>query len=165
MGSSSRSQCCQILNDHNFFQNSPSLRLKYFIILTSKREIYPTIGNDKKHGKFRTVLLNMSGVNPTATPPRSPNSPEEDKEAEEPESDAGAASKSTDDESDDKVPDDFDQLVGLPQQQSQLPDLFRPGAGEPNIIPESVHYVGYFSNHEQSMQRVVQVRRHLKIRF
>jgi hypothetical protein len=51
-----------------------------------------------------------------------------------------------------------DQLVGLPPQPSQLPDLFRPGAGEPNIIPESVHYVGYFSNHEQSMQTVVQVR-------
>ena len=31
------------------------------------------------------------------------------------------------------------------------------GAGEPNIIPESVHYVGYFSNHEQSMQTVMQL--------
>ena len=31
------------------------------------------------------------------------------------------------------------------------------GAGEPNIIPESVHYVGYFSNHEQSMQTVMQM--------
>ena len=145
-----------------FFQNSPSLRLKYFIILTSKREIYPTIGNDKKHGKFRTVLLNMSGVNPTATPPRSPNSPEEDKDVvEEPEPEVGAAApKTTDDDSsgsDEKVSDDFDQLVGLPQQQIRLPDLFRPGIGEPNIIPESVHYVGYFSSHEQSMQRVVQV--------
>jgi hypothetical protein len=62
---------------HFCFQTSPLLRLKYFIILTSKREIYPTIGNDKNQGIFRTVLFTMSGGTPTATPPRSPNSQEE----------------------------------------------------------------------------------------
>ena len=85
----------------------------------------------------------------------------EPESVEEPEPEVGAAApKTTDDDSsgsDEKVSDDFDQLVGLPQQQIRLPDLFRPGIGEPNIIPESVHYVGYFSSHEQSMQRVVQV--------
>jgi hypothetical protein len=51
--------------------------------LTSKREIYPTIGNDKNQGKFRTVLFNMTGAIPTtATPPRSPNSQEEKDAAE-----------------------------------------------------------------------------------
>jgi len=37
-------------------------------------------------------------------------------------------------------------------------DLFKPVPGEPDIKAESVHYVGYFSNHEQSMQKVVFMR-------
>ena len=127
------------------FQNSPLLRLKYFIILTSKREIYPTIGNDKNQGKFRTVLFNISGGGTTATPPRSPSSPQEKEKDSE-----GVVLMKVCDENIDEAGD-----RGLAQ--SQLPDLVRPSAGEPNIIPESVHYVGYFSNHEQSMQTVVQV--------
>ena len=33
--------------------SSQLMKLKYFLILTSKREIYPTIGNDKNQGQFK----------------------------------------------------------------------------------------------------------------
>ena len=31
------------------------LRMKYFVVMTSKRQLYPMYGGEKKLGKFRTV--------------------------------------------------------------------------------------------------------------
>ena len=92
----------------------------------------------------------MSGATPTATPPRSPNSQEDDE--------TGKESAETElAKEDDDISARAVAAATTDLHRNILPDLFRPGAGEPNIIPESVHYVGYFSNHEQSMQTVVQV--------
>jgi hypothetical protein len=88
----------------------------------------------------------MSGATPPATPPRSPNSQEDDKDL------AGTETELAKEDEDVSA-----RATAIDLHRNNLPDLFRPGVGEPNIIPESVHYVGYFSNHEQSMQTVVQV--------
>ena len=36
------------------------LRMKYFVVMTSKRQLYPMYGGEKKLGKFRTVSTSAS---------------------------------------------------------------------------------------------------------
>ncbi|CAB4059233.1 SZT2 [Lepeophtheirus salmonis] len=46
-----------LIND-DFHSSHENLNLKYYIILTSKRDLYPTYNVDKTKGQFRTVLKN-----------------------------------------------------------------------------------------------------------
>ena len=36
------------------------LRMKYFVVMTSMRQLYPMYGGEKKLGKFRTVSTSAS---------------------------------------------------------------------------------------------------------
>jgi hypothetical protein len=112
------------------------LRLKYYIVLTSLKDIYPaaTQGNVNSTGVFRTVSTGITAWR-TCSPPfiTSPNVSPEVVEA-------------TPDE-EPSTQREPPPPQGGPQHPQNLQD----------IKTEAVNYVGYFSTHEQSMQSVMQI--------
>ncbi|RZC33025.1 SZT2-like, partial [Asbolus verrucosus] len=121
------------------------LHLKYYLILTSKREIYPKSEVEPKLGKFRTVsstarslsaLEKMSGDLENSI-----LKPEDADNYELSSSDEhimfASENRSSDGKSDEK----------LPNQQLITPQI--------EISQEFVNYLGYYSSHEQLMQQMI----------
>ncbi|XP_050313415.1 KICSTOR complex protein SZT2-like [Anthonomus grandis grandis] len=112
------------------------LHLKYYLILTAKRDTYPMFENEQKLGKFRTV----SFTSPSSGIEKSVNEleislarSELTEESEYTESDADEIS--------------LDRCSGEKPLCKLLANVV--------IMQESVNYLGYYSSHEQIMQELI----------
>jgi len=132
------------------------LRLKYFVLMTSKRELYPMYGVEKKLGKFKTVSTSQSLkiLQKIATPKYPPSRPPTSAPGATPEN--GLASglpvlTITEENSTattrETTPDQ--ELEGTSMKSHILGKLS-------GIRRESVNYVGYYSAHEETMKTVIQ---------
>ncbi|XP_059469171.1 KICSTOR complex protein SZT2-like [Neocloeon triangulifer] len=122
-------------------QNPFALNLKYYILLTSRREHFPKHIVERKLGKFCTV--------PLATPPQfsllgSTSNPSFEEQELEEEDEPDFEGSSELDES--KI------LMASSQQQSAEMQLLFPHL---EIKQENVNYMGYYSSHEQLMQQLM----------
>ena len=54
-----KTDMCQMTSESNPHVQDV-LRMKYFVVMTSKRQLYPMYGGEKKLGKFRTVSTSAS---------------------------------------------------------------------------------------------------------
>ncbi|KAL1492858.1 hypothetical protein ABEB36_011037 [Hypothenemus hampei] len=113
------------------------LHLKYYLILTSKRETYPMFENEQKLGKFRTV----SSTGTSSGLEKSTN----DVELSLPKSDSYDEGENLENENDD---------VSLSRKTSEEKPLNRLLVNI-NIMQEAVNYLGYYSPHEQIMQQLI----------
>ncbi|KAJ8945629.1 hypothetical protein NQ314_009160 [Rhamnusium bicolor] len=112
---------------------SPSdnvLHLKYYLILTSKREIYPKSEIENKLGKFRTVSSTARSISALEN-----TSNESETSMEKTEHSEGDCDTSS------------DEHITFSQQSSTIPYI--------EIYQESVNYLGYYSSHEQLMQQLI----------
>ncbi|CAG9855485.1 unnamed protein product [Phyllotreta striolata] len=115
------------------------LHLKYYLILTSKREIYPKSEVDEKLGKFRTVSSTARSLSALE---REPNDLEFSTEKTRAESDITSSSELTALE---KTLNE--ESASCNQQSISLPYV--------EINQEFVNYLGYYSSHEQLMQQLI----------
>ncbi|XP_049806805.1 KICSTOR complex protein SZT2-like [Schistocerca nitens] len=106
-----------------------TLRLKYYIILTSRRELYPKLEIERKLGKFCTVST------ATHEQPQQPLPDDQcsDKNASDSETVHSGLESSTSSE--------HTKDISVPTQTQ--------------IRQESVNYLGYYSSHEQLMQQLI----------
>jgi len=128
------------------------LSLKYFVLMTSKRDLLPMLEVEKKQGNFRAVVSSMVSKNlpeSSSNPPlglnipRAPTPPliqallpPENEEME-----LSGAERSLDDDT-----EDTGGSIIKAQLLSKLSGIRR----------ESVNYVGYYSAHEETMKTVIQ---------
>ncbi|XP_008200755.1 KICSTOR complex protein SZT2 isoform X3 [Tribolium castaneum] len=115
------------------------LHLKYYLILTSKREIYPKSEVEPKLGKFRTVsstARSLSALEKNLSDLETSTSKHEDDNYELSSSDEHIIFNSESDKSDDQP-------------------IHQPSTPQVEISPESVNYLGYYSSHEQLMQQMI----------
>nr|XP_022914806.1 KICSTOR complex protein SZT2-like isoform X1 [Onthophagus taurus] len=133
------------------------LHMKYYLILTSRREIYPKFDNEKKLGKFRTVIslkseiekpkdeviLNELEIDTNETDLLSPI-------------DGASLESSLEDSkydnrsfSSERETDDSDEI------ENQKPKDKTKPRQRVEIKQESVNYLGYYSSHEQLMQQLI----------
>ncbi|KAK4871539.1 hypothetical protein RN001_015663 [Aquatica leii] len=130
-----------------------SLHLKYYLILTSRREVFPKAEGDRKLGKFRRV---SSAVRTTPVS-RKENRVEEDSistiDSQRSESEV-EFENSTDQTSLDLQSDtNSQQLEPTFQRPSRKGSV--PNFTHIEIKQESVNYLGYYSSHERLMQQLI----------
>jgi len=154
------------------------LRLKYFILMTSKRELYPMYGVEKKLGKFKTVSTSqtLKILQKIATPKYPPSRPPASAPGATPEN--GLASvlpilsmkeQNSATTTRETTPDQelegtsmkshilgIERLSWTLQFRLKEADLRRKRSKLSGIRRESVNYVGYYSAHEETMKSVIQ---------
>merc|ERR1719500_1048214 len=106
------------------------LTLKYFVTMTSKRQLYPLFGVEKKLGKFRTVSTSRS-LRMIKSMLQSAHS---------------SLPPSTAESRDTSPEQDTDTVVSI-----KSPLLGRLSG----IRSESVNYIGYYSAHEETMKAMI----------
>ncbi|XP_030748432.1 LOW QUALITY PROTEIN: KICSTOR complex protein SZT2-like [Sitophilus oryzae] len=109
------------------------LHLRYYLILTSKRDTYPMFENEQKLGKFRTVSFTASL-----------------------EADSKSNTSKLESSGEGTDPDRSKESIeeGSLSRSSEDPPLSKRLANV-RIRQESVNYLGYYSSHEQSMQQLI----------
>ncbi|CAH1153732.1 unnamed protein product [Phaedon cochleariae] len=123
------------------------LHLRYYLILTSKREIYPKFEVDEKLGKFRTVSSTARSLSALE---REPNDLETSmEESDRVHNDPDIASSA---EHSDVSNRDSDDVLNKPASLASVPSSLLPYV---EINQESVNYLGYYSSHEQLMQQLI----------
>ncbi|KAG5885699.1 hypothetical protein JTB14_002313 [Gonioctena quinquepunctata] len=122
------------------------LHLRYYLILTSKREMYPKSEIDEKLGKFRTV---SSTARSLSSFQREPNELELSQgKAEGPEeSEPSSSGEHLLASGYDSYETTNNEESSASQQSNSLPYI--------EINQESVNYLGYYSSHEQLMQQLI----------
>jgi len=131
------------------------LRLKYFILMTSKRELYPMYGVEKKLGKFKTVSTSQSKIiQKIAVPKYPPSRPPTSAPGATPENGSSSMvpvlslfKENSTTNTRETTPDQ--ELEGTSMKSHILGKLS-------GIRRESVNYVGYYSAHEETMKSVIQ---------
>ncbi|XP_075219216.1 KICSTOR complex protein SZT2-like isoform X2 [Lycorma delicatula] len=119
------------------------LSLKYYLLLTSRRELYPKLEIERKLGKFCTVSI----ASPSSTGPISV---------------AENSLMVIDD-----ILEDTDTSLGMKSEQMLQSPSDKEIVTLSKIRPEYVNYLGYYSSHEQLMQQLIleqaeAVRRHIR---
>ncbi|XP_056646993.1 KICSTOR complex protein SZT2-like isoform X1 [Diorhabda sublineata] len=120
------------------------LHLRYYLILTSKREVYPKSEVDEKLGKFRTVSSTARSLSALE---REPNEFAYNSEKNVHDSDILSSTEQQNfsiHTSNDTLNNDISFTT---QQSNSLPYV--------EINQESVNYLGYYSSHEQLMQQLI----------
>ncbi|CAG9759252.1 unnamed protein product [Ceutorhynchus assimilis] len=107
------------------------LHLKYYLILTSKRETYPMYEHEQKLGKFRTVSLSGSSVMEYVKKDIDLSLPTSEPEG------GGCSNESCDENSLSRSTDEKALIKST------------------KIVQETVNYLGYYSSHEQIMQKLI----------
>lgn len=163
------------------------LRMKYFVVMTSKRQLYPMYGGEKKLGKFRTVstsgalklhkkivtgssnLLTPGPSRPGGTPESGPVSGQSSVSVRALMGTTGPSSRETTPDQDLEGTSIKSHILGMraeegaswsiqfklkqsDRRQSSLLEQSKLSG----IRQESVNYVGYFSQHEETMKSVIQ---------
>ncbi|KAF5294731.1 hypothetical protein FQA39_LY00215 [Lamprigera yunnana] len=131
-------------------ESNIALHLQYYLILTSRREVFPKAEGDRKLGKFRTVSAALRLI-----PSQRKGNMEDDNN-----STIGSQSgsdidyeNSTEQTSVDIQSDSTSQQLDVDSQKN-----FRKYSVNPlhiEIKQESVNYLGYFSSHERLMQQLI----------
>lgn len=171
--------------DENSDFSSNEITLKYYLMLTSKRELYPKRDlENNKLGKFRTVysvgksVTNSQIESPSESSPASSTMPSSrkhskcefksssndlqeqivnisDTEGKNEENDNNLVAD--DDNDDDNNNDDVQAPTPPPVPSSPLTQSIL-GASSSNLVlirRESINYFGYYSSHEQMMQQMI----------
>ncbi|CAH1982614.1 unnamed protein product [Acanthoscelides obtectus] len=111
------------------------LHLKYYLILTSKREIYPKSEIEEKLGKFRTVSSTARSLSSTTDKDSNPNLTETFESSTEYASISRKNSNGSINQEESST------------QSNSLPYV--------QLSQEIVNYLGYYSSHEQLMQQLI----------
>lgn len=122
------------------------LHLKYYLILTSKREIYPKCDVEQKLGKFRTVsstARSLSALERNCNDLESSITKTTESETDAASSEDDHTTYNFENESD----GDNTNVESSLSQQSSIPHV--------EICQESVNYLGYYSSHEQLMHQLI----------
>ncbi|XP_048517774.1 KICSTOR complex protein SZT2 isoform X3 [Dendroctonus ponderosae] len=114
------------------------MHLKYYLILTSKRDIFPMFENEQKLGKFRTV----SSTGGPSTSDKSAT----DLELSLPKSESNGEAERAE-----RLADNDDKSLSRSSEDKPLSKLL----ATVTIMQESVNYLGYYSPHEQIMQQLI----------
>lgn len=117
------------------FPYSPSdyvLHLKYYLILTSKREMYPAIGREEKLGKFKTVSSASRSI-------------------------LGATTERDECVSNQFKPENFEDISSISENEHDDNELNNEKSNVTyiEISTEKVNYLGYYSSHEELMQKLI----------
>ncbi|XP_017776135.1 PREDICTED: protein SZT2-like [Nicrophorus vespilloides] len=128
-----------ISNISTTYNNSDNvIHLKYYLILTSGREMYPKTEVERKLGKFRTVSsTSRTAIMESEYAKEMPDDCDSDKKSESDRSELTNLTQSTTD----------DESGCEHKAKRQSPNI--------EIKPESVNYLGYYSSHEQLMQQLI----------
>jgi len=122
-------------------QDKKLLTLKYFVIMTSKRELYPMKGQWNTLGKFRTVTT-QQGVKDFSNASSAPRAtPEVISQGRRPSGEESSR------ESREATPE------GVAREETTLKSHILGKLG--GIRQESVNYIGYYSEHEETMKNVI----------
>ncbi|XP_066247487.1 KICSTOR complex protein SZT2-like [Euwallacea similis] len=114
------------------------VHLKYYLILTSKRETYPMFDNEQKLGKFRTV----SSTGTSSGLEKSVN----DVELSLPKSDSNDEAEITE-----SLGENDEKSLSRSSEERPISKLL----ANVTIMQESVNYLGYYSPHEQIMHQLI----------
>ncbi|KAK5639276.1 hypothetical protein RI129_011768 [Pyrocoelia pectoralis] len=112
------------------------LRLKYYLILTSHREVFPKLESDRNLGKFRAVSSML----------RPPSSCGRESQVED-DSASSVGSQSS------VAQSDLEKSESLSQNLQE--DTSKKYTQHTAIKQESVNYLGYYSSHERMMQELI----------
>lgn len=166
--------------DQNAPSDSQEITLKYYLILTSKRELYPKreVENNKL-GKFRTVHSIAKSLgsstqleSPSDTSPASTTSPIYVKSSKHQDQILASSSGMHEEISEhsvegflqefDKLEDENESPIPTPSPVPESPlaqNALNTSSSSSNLAaqikPEPVNYMGYYSSHEQLMQQLM----------
>ncbi|XP_018578793.1 KICSTOR complex protein SZT2 isoform X1 [Anoplophora glabripennis] len=123
------------------------LHLKYYLILTSKRELYPKCEVEDKLGKFRTVSSNARSLSAMGKAPSELETSVEKTVNSEIDCDITSSDEHISFSSKKPSKDTLNNEGSSSQQSNSVPYI--------EIYQESVNYLGYYSSHEQLMQQLI----------
>ncbi|XP_063220375.1 KICSTOR complex protein SZT2-like isoform X2 [Bacillus rossius redtenbacheri] len=123
--------------------------LKYYIILTSRRELFPKLEVEHKLGKFCTVSTLCTNTTNTTPTKVDPGRSGEENDVEDSFDDSSSSDSTSLSTSDTAVP------VSSPPSLNEHAFHSRGQQLHVEIRQESVNYLGYYSSHEQLMQQLI----------
>lgn len=151
------------------FTSNQEITLKYYLVLSSKRDHYPKREVENKLGKYRTVYSVVKSVANSQIGSPSESSPvlssllkKCDKEQNDstPPSSSSSSNVATQDDEEEKEEEDIS-LAPTPPPVPDSPlaqNVLSHAPSTSNLVhirQESVNYFGYYSSHEQLMQQLI----------